>query len=85
MAKLVFGMMQSLDDYVAGAEGRPGLPMPGEALHRHFNAASRGQRPGWRGRDQSDVRSPPDHNPPDTLTSVGPNLSSFPLDCSKSS
>ncbi|MER8404306.1 dihydrofolate reductase family protein [Mesorhizobium sp. M0959] len=42
MAKLVFGMMQSLDGYVAGAEGGPGLPMPGEALHRHFNAHVRG-------------------------------------------
>jgi dihydrofolate reductase len=42
MAKLVFGMMQSLDGYVAGAEGGPGLPLPGEALHRHFNAHVRG-------------------------------------------
>ena len=42
MAKLVFGMMQSLDGYVAGAEGGPGLPVPGEALHRHFNAHVRG-------------------------------------------
>lgn len=38
MAKLVFGMMQSLDGYVAGAEGGPELPPPAEALHRHFNA-----------------------------------------------
>ena len=37
MAKLVFGMMQSLDGYIAGAEGGPELPMPGPALHRHFN------------------------------------------------
>ena len=37
MAKLVFGMMQSIDGYVAGAEGAPGLPMPDEGLHRHFN------------------------------------------------
>lgn len=42
MAKLVFGMMQSLDGYVAGAEGGPGLPAPGEALHRHFNDHVRG-------------------------------------------
>jgi dihydrofolate reductase len=42
MAKLVFGMMQSLDGYVAGVEGAPGLPMPDEALHRHFNAHMRG-------------------------------------------
>ena len=37
MAKLVYGMMQSLDGYVAGPDGGPGLPMPGEVLHRHFN------------------------------------------------
>lgn len=42
MSKLVFGMMQSLDGYVAGAEGGPSLPMPGEALHRHFNEHQRG-------------------------------------------
>lgn len=41
MAKLVFGMMQSLDGYVAGPEGGPGLPMPDEALHRHFNDHTR--------------------------------------------
>jgi dihydrofolate reductase len=37
MGKLVFGMMQSLDGYVAGAPGGPQLPPPGEQLHRHFN------------------------------------------------
>jgi dihydrofolate reductase len=37
MGKLVFGMMQSLDGYVAGAGGGPQLPPPGEQLHRHFN------------------------------------------------
>ncbi|HVG48941.1 MAG TPA: hypothetical protein VM899_12515, partial [Rubellimicrobium sp.] len=42
MAKLVFGMMQSLDGYVAGPEGGPELPPPGEALHRHFNDHVRG-------------------------------------------
>lgn len=37
MAKLVFGMMQSLDGYVAGVGGGPQLPPPGDELHRHFN------------------------------------------------
>jgi dihydrofolate reductase len=37
MGKLVFGMMQSLDGYVAGAAGGPQLPPPGDQLHRHFN------------------------------------------------
>jgi dihydrofolate reductase len=42
MAKLSFGMMQSLDGYVAGPEGGSGLPMPDDALSRHFNAQMRG-------------------------------------------
>jgi dihydrofolate reductase len=37
MGKLVFGMMLSLDGYVAGVEGGPQLPPPGAPLHRHFN------------------------------------------------
>jgi dihydrofolate reductase len=37
MAKLVFGMMQSLDGFVAGLDGQPGLPMPDDALHTHFS------------------------------------------------
>ena len=50
MGKLVFGMMQSLDGYVAGVTGGPGsdgyvaglargvdLPPPGASLGRHFN------------------------------------------------
>jgi dihydrofolate reductase len=49
LGKLVFGMMQSLDGYVAGGAGGPGsdgyvagvaggleLPPPGVSLHRHF-------------------------------------------------
>jgi hypothetical protein len=55
MGKLVFGMMQSLDGYVAGAGGGPGsdgyvaavaggleLPPPGVSLSRHFNDHVRG-------------------------------------------
>jgi dihydrofolate reductase len=42
MGKLVFGMMQSLDGYVAGAPDGPQLPRPGAALHRHFNDQIRG-------------------------------------------
>ena len=42
MAKLVFGMMQSLDGYVARTDGELGLPQPGPALHRHFNDHVRG-------------------------------------------
>jgi dihydrofolate reductase len=37
MGKLVFGMMQSLDGYVAGVPDGPQLPMPDDMLHRHFN------------------------------------------------
>ncbi|MDP2779446.1 dihydrofolate reductase family protein [Devosia sp.] len=42
MAKLVYGMMQSLDGYVAGPDGGPNLPMPDDELHRHFNDQVRG-------------------------------------------
>jgi dihydrofolate reductase len=42
MGKLVFGMMQSLDGYVAGIAGGPQLPPPGAALHRYFNDHVRG-------------------------------------------
>ena len=55
MGKLVFGMMQSLDGYVAGVAGGPGsdgyvaglasgleLPPPGVLLGRHFNDHVRG-------------------------------------------
>ena len=42
MGKLVFGMMQSLDGYVAGVAGGPELPPPGVALHRYFNDHVRG-------------------------------------------
>ena len=37
MARLVFGMMQSLDGYVDGVSGELDFPPPGPALHRHFN------------------------------------------------
>jgi dihydrofolate reductase len=36
MAKLVFGMMQSLDGYVDDVEGKLVLPPPGVALGAHF-------------------------------------------------
>jgi len=42
MGKLIFGMMQSLDGYVAGVAGGPELPSPGSALHRYFNDYLRG-------------------------------------------
>jgi dihydrofolate reductase len=42
MAKLVFGMMQSLDGYVDGVAGKLNLPPPGPVLHRHFNDHVRG-------------------------------------------
>ena len=42
MCKLLFGMMQSLDGYIAGTPGGPQLPPPGPELHRHFNHHVRG-------------------------------------------
>lgn len=37
MARLIYAMIQSLDGYVSGPEGGPGLPMPDDALSEHFN------------------------------------------------
>lgn len=42
MAKLVFGMMQSLDGYVDGPSGKLELPPPGPELGRHFTDHVRG-------------------------------------------
>jgi len=42
MAKLVFGMMQSLDGYVDGLAGALELPPPDAALFRHFADRTRG-------------------------------------------
>ena len=42
MAKLVFGMMQSLDGYVDGVTGRLELPPPDVALGRHLTDHMRG-------------------------------------------
>ena len=42
MGKLVFGMMQSLDGYVAGLASGRELPPPGVSLGRHFNDQFRG-------------------------------------------
>jgi dihydrofolate reductase len=42
MGKLVFGMMQSLDGYVAGPNGLLDLPPPGPELGRHFMEHVRG-------------------------------------------
>ncbi len=46
MARLIFGMMQSLDGYVDGHTENPGtgtsLPRPGPKLHKHFNDHVRG-------------------------------------------
>ena len=38
MARVIYGMLMSLDGYIAGPDGGPALPIPGSALHRHFNA-----------------------------------------------
>jgi hypothetical protein len=42
MGRLNFGMMQSLDGYIAGPSGGPQLFAPGPILHRHFNDYVRG-------------------------------------------
>ena len=42
MGKLFFGMMQSLDGYVADVAGALVMPMPDAALFRHFTERTRG-------------------------------------------
>lgn len=39
MGTMVYGMLTSLDGYVSGPEGGPGLPGPYEEMHRYFNEA----------------------------------------------
>jgi hypothetical protein len=56
LGKLVFGMMQSLDGYVAGVAGGPLLPPPGAALHRYFNDHVRGLAGSLYGRPVVDTR-----------------------------
>src|SRR5260370_24739336 len=78
MGKLVFGMMQSLDGYVAGVAGGPGsdgyvaglasgleLPPPGDLLSRHFNDHVRGLAGSLCGRRMYEVMRYWDENQPD--------------------
>jgi dihydrofolate reductase len=65
MAKLIFGMMQSLDGYIAGVAGGPQLPPPGAALHRHFNDHVRGLAGILYGRRMYDVMRYWDEDRPD--------------------
>ncbi len=78
MGKLVFGMMQSLDGYVAGLTGGPGsddyvagvasgreLPPPGVALHRHFNDHVRGLAGTLYGRRMYEIMRYWDEDQPD--------------------
>ena len=78
MGKLVFGMMQSLDGYVAGGAGGPGsdgyvaglaggleLPPPGDSLSRHFNDHVRGLAGSLCGRRMYEVMRYWDEDQPD--------------------
>ena len=38
MGRIIYGMLTSLDGFIAGPDGGPALPVPGSALHRQFNA-----------------------------------------------
>ena len=61
MAKLIFGMMQSLDGYVDHLE----MPPPGVALHRHFNDHVRGVAGCLYGRHMYEVMRYWDEDQPD--------------------
>ena len=78
MGKLVFGMMQSLDGYVAGVAGGPGsdgyvaavaggleLPPPGVSLGRHLNDHVRGLAGCLYGRRMYEVMRYWDEDQPD--------------------
>ncbi|QVL32624.1 dihydrofolate reductase family protein [Telmatocola sphagniphila] len=78
MGKLVFGMMQSLDGYVAGVTGGPGsegypaavaggleLPPPGVSLASHFNDQIRGLAGSLCGRRMYEVMRYWDEDQPD--------------------
>lgn len=41
MALVSYGMLVSLDGYIADADGQITLPVPGAELHRHFNQRQR--------------------------------------------
>lgn len=42
MARLIYGMMQSLDGYIEGPSGGPAWSVPGPVLFRHFTDYVRG-------------------------------------------
>ena len=77
MGRLVFGMMQSLDGYIAanaqlfgtstspGVPGGPALPPPGPALGRHFNDHVRGLAGMLYGRRMYEVMRYWDEDQPD--------------------
>jgi dihydrofolate reductase len=65
MGKLVFGMMQSLDGYIAGAAGGPDLPPPGPELHQHFNDHVRGLGGALYGRRMYEIMRYWDEDQPD--------------------
>lgn len=41
MGRIVYAMLQSLDGFIADADGAITLPVPDAALHRHFNEQMR--------------------------------------------
>jgi len=41
MGKIVYGMLASLDAYIAGPPGGKELPAPSDELHWHFTTSSR--------------------------------------------
>lgn len=57
VARIVFGMMQSLDGYVAGLPGGPQIDPPGEALHRYWNRHMREVTGAIYGREMYDIMS----------------------------
>ena len=86
MGRLIFGMMQSLDGYIAGRSGGPQpnglfssqaaaeLPPPGPILSRHFNDLVRGSDSFLYGRRIYEVMRYWDEDQPDWDEIFRPSL-----------
>jgi dihydrofolate reductase len=55
MARMIFNMLQSVDGYIEGPEGGPGMPMFGEPLHSWFNRQMEGISSSVYGRNMYEV------------------------------
>jgi dihydrofolate reductase len=55
MGKIIYGMLQSLDGFIANEAGEITLPVPGPELHEHFNEVMRNSKLSIYGRRMYEV------------------------------